>query len=142
MSNHTTYVKSMRFHSWLAHTKIFLSLFLITKTGTFVKIMARIILWVEIIINMLHGWVIYFGTFQMILREEKNSFKKIKMLGFFTEMSLSANLFRLGSSIQKHAGSRGPAPTGSAGGRSPPPIKKNFLTKVFFFLKSPETYPK
>ena len=48
-------------------------------------------------------------------------------------MSLSANLFRLQSSIQKDAGSRGAAPVEGARGRSP--AKKNIT--IFFCSKFP-----
>ena len=46
------------------------------------------------------------------------------LVGLTAEMPLSANLFRLESSIQKHAGSRGALLVGDAGGRSSPLIKK------------------
>ena len=57
-------------------------------------------------------------------------------------MPLSANLFWLESSIQNHAGSRGAAPAGSAGGAKTP-AKKNrkkkianiFSSNIFFILK-------
>ena len=72
-------------------------------------------------------------------------------------MPLRANLFRPGSSIQKHAGSGGAAPVEGTGERSPPLIKKekkiekvNFdkkkIRKLFqhlkrkIVLKSSETY--
>ena len=57
------------------------------------------------------------------IRKEKKFLSEKKMLGFFAKMPLTANLFRLESSIQKHAGSRGAAPVGGAGGTSPP-VKK------------------
>ena len=47
------------------------------------------------------------------------------LVGFIAEMPLSANLFRLRSSIQKHAGSRDAAPVGGAGeGRDKPSAHK------------------
>ena len=56
-----------------------------------------------------------------LLRKKKCS---KNLVGFTAEMPLSADLFRLESSIQKHAGSRGAVLVGDAGGRSPPLIKK------------------
>ena len=52
-------------------------------------------------------------------------------------MPLSAYLFRLKSSIQKHAGSRGCSPGGGAGGQNPPKLKifQHFSKFQFFFLK-------
>ena len=55
------------------------------------------------------------------------------LVAFLAEMLLSANLFRLGPSIQKHAGSKGAAPVGGASahkkffagrGGAKPPAKK------------------
>jgi len=43
------------------------------------------------------------------------------LVWFIAEMPLSTNLFRLGSSIQKHAGSRDAAPVGGAGVGVPRP---------------------
>ena len=63
-----------------------------------------------------------------------------KILRFFAEMPLSANLFPKESSIQKHAGSRGETPLEKN------LTKKNsiffFLTLNFFTLKSSESYQK
>ena len=44
-------------------------------------------------------------------------------------MPLSANLFQLESSIQKHAGSRGAAPVGDAGGA---PLRGKFVLEKLF----------
>ena len=49
---------------------------------------------------------------------------------FLAEMPLSANLFQLGSTIQKHAGSRGVAPVGGEGGEAP--RKKKILPSALF----------
>ena len=94
---------------------------------------------------------IFLGMIQTILRIFFFKLKKI-MLRFFAEMPLSANLFPLESSIQKHAGSRGVAPVGGAGVPSPPQIKKKLKKKKidkkkilngnFFFSESSEAYPK
>ena len=55
------------------------------------------------------------------------------MEGIFAEMLLSANLLRLGSSIQLHAGSRGAASAGGeGGGQSLPPMKENISAKKYF----------
>ena len=62
------------------------------------------------------------------------------MLRFFTEMPLSANLFPVESSIQKHPGAE--LLVGGAGGRSLPQKKKDkkkmsniFSSKMIFILK-------
>ena len=60
----------------------------------------------------------FLGTFQTILSK---IFFEVKA---FAEMRLSANLFPLESSIQKHAGFRGAAQAGGARGRIPRPWKK------------------
>ena len=56
------------------------------------------------------------------------------MLGYFAETPLSANLLRLVSAIQKHAGYRGAAPVGDAGGFAP--RKKNLKKNVVTFKKT------
>ena len=48
----------------------------------------------------------------------------------FAEMPLSANLFRLRSSMQKHAGSRSAAMVGGAGGAKPPAKNKRLKKKI------------
>ena len=47
------------------------------------------------------------------------------LVGFIAEMPLSANLFRVGSSTQNGAGSRGAAPVGARGDEAPVHRKKN-----------------
>ena len=54
-------------------------------------------------------------TFGYVTDDFENNIKEKKMLGYFAETPLSANLFRLVSAIQKHAGYRGAAPVGDAG---------------------------
>ena len=49
------------------------------------------------------------------------------MLGDFAETPLSTTLFRLVSAIQKHAGYRGAAPLGDAGGHT--------YKKIYIFLQ-------
>ena len=67
----------------------------------------------------------------------------------FLNMIVDANLFRLGSSIQKHVGFWGAAPVWGTGWQSPPSknvgekkLPKIFLSIFFFVLKSSETYAK
>ena len=44
------------------------------------------------------------------------------LVGFVAKYAVDANLFRLGSSIEKHAAFRGTAPVRCVGGEAPPPI--------------------
>ena len=76
---------------------------------------------------------IFLGMFQTILRKKNSDFKKNKnvnekMLSSFAEMSLRT----LESSIQKHPGPGGRAPSGGCKGANTP-AKKKLLT--FFFSK-------
>ena len=64
--------------------------------------------------------MIFQHPFQNILRRKKKrkTIFFLNMEAFLAEMPLSANLFRLGSSIQKYAGSRSAAPLGGKGGQA------------------------
>ena len=90
---------------------------------------------------------IFFGYDSNNFKKKKCKVKKNKTFDeknvqIFAEMQLSANLFPLESSIQKHSGSRGAVPVVDAGGAKPPAHKKinstNFPQKkfleIFFFL--------
>ena len=85
-------------------------------------------------------WKYFLGTIQIILRKKYVKLRKNKTFDeknyqIFAEMQLSANLFPLESSIQKHSGSRGAVPVVDAGGAKPPAHKKinstNFPQKKF-----------
>ena len=57
------------------------------------------------------------------------------LVSFIAKYAVDANLFQLGSSIQKHAGSMSAAPVGATR-EAKPPSKKNdrncFFDKIFF----------
>ena len=85
---------------------------------------ATLFLW-----NILENENIFLGTIQIISRKKNVKLRKNKTFDeknvqIFAEMQLSANLFPLESSIQKHSGSRGAVPVVDAGGGAKPPLIK------------------
>ena len=75
-------------------------------------------------------WFLVFELCSILYFAVVNSSKRLSVAGF-AKYAVDANLFQLGSSIQKYAGSRGAAPAGGARGRSTPKIKK-IQQKTFF----------